>query len=198
MADPFLLTAFRFEVRLLLAPDVLAGRQRLPQAGDGFNAPTQGKLLNAGAFEGAFQECTGLEVEMDVQEYQEGGRNNGVVRRVGRAKYVPLVLKRGMFYSADAQASVNPALWHWMQGIVNGGTPVPRYDGVIRVMSADGTVRASWVFDRALPAKIRGPELNAKTGEIAIEELTLAHEGLRLLPAEPASPTPASSQGVVS
>jgi hypothetical protein len=31
-----------------------------------------------------------------------------------------------------------------------------------------------------LPAKIRGPQLNAKTGEIAIEELTIAHEGLRL------------------
>jgi len=51
-------------------------------------------------------------------------------------------------------------------------------------MSADKTVRATWMFDRGLPAKIRGPELNAKTGEIAIEELTIAHEGLRLLPAE--------------
>jgi hypothetical protein len=28
--------------------------------------------------------------------------------------------------------------------------------------------------------KIRGPELNAKTGEVAIEELHIAHEGLRL------------------
>ena len=35
-------------------------------------------------------------------------------------------------------------------------------------------------FDRGLPAKISGPQLNAKSGEIAIEELHIAHEGLRL------------------
>ena len=50
-------------------------------------------------------------------------------------------------------------------------------------MGADNTVRATWMFDRGLPSKISGPELNAKTGEIAIEELTIAHEGLRLMPA---------------
>lgn len=180
MADPFLLTSFRFEVRLLRSPDIVAARQSLPGAGEGYSAPTGGKLLA----QGAFQECTGLEIEMDVQEYQEGGRNNGVVRRVGRGKYQPLVLKRGMFYAGDGAGTVDTALWHWMQRILNGERPVPRHDGVIRVMSGDGAVRATWMFDRGLPAKIKGPELNAKSGEVAIEELTIAHEGLRLLPAE--------------
>jgi tail tube protein gp19 len=36
------------------------------------------------------------------------------------------------------------------------------------------------VFSRGLPSKLRGPQLNAQSGEIAIEELTIAHEGLRL------------------
>jgi phage tail-like protein len=184
MADPFLLTAFQFEVRLLLAPDVLAGRQRLPGAGEGYTPPSSGKQLSSGAFQGAFQECSGLEIEMDVQEYLEGGRNNGVVRRVGRAKFAPLVLKRGMFHGSDAGAKADPALWMWMQRIINGERPVPRYDGVIQVMSADRSVRATWMFDRALPSKIKGPELNAKTGEVAIEELTLMHEGLRMVPPE--------------
>lgn len=179
MADPFLLTAFRFEVRLLRSPDIQAGRQQLPGQGDGYTPPRAAKLLAAGAF----QDCSGLEIEMDVQEYVEGGRNNGVVRRVGRAKYQPLVLKRGMFH-AGAESTVDTGLWHWLQRIINGERPVPRYDGVIHVMSADGTVRASWMFDRGLPSKIKGPELNARSGEIAIEELTIAHEGLRLLPAE--------------
>lgn len=183
MADPFLLTAFRFEVRLLRSADINAGRQQLPGAGVGYTPQTDGKLLASGSF----QDCTGLEIEMDVQEYLEGGRNNGIVRRVGRAKYQPLVLKRGMFYAPQADATVDTALWHWMQRILNGERPVPRYDGVIHVMSADKTVRASWMFDRGLPSKIKGPELNARTGEVAIEELTIAHEGLRLLPAE-ASP----------
>lgn len=184
MADNALLTAFRFEVRLLQSPQVQAGRQVLPggkgQDQEGYRPPAGGKLLA----EGAFQDCSGLEIEMDVQEYLEGGRNNGVVRRVGRAKFQPLVLKRGMFHAREPGATVDPALWHWMQRIINGERPVPRYDGVIQVMSPEGTVRAMWMFDRGLPAKIKGPELNARSGEVAIEELTIAHEGLRLLPME--------------
>jgi phage tail-like protein len=117
-----------------------------------------------------------------VQDDIEGGRNNGVGRRGGRGKYQPLVLKRGMFHAASADARINGDLWQWMQDILDGVRPVKRYDGVIRVKGADDSLRASWVFDRGLPAKIKGPELNARTGEIAIEELTIAHEGLRLLP----------------
>ena len=189
MADTFILPAFRFEVKLLRSPDVIAGSQQPPGGGAGYNPPTGDQVLGgAGSadWQGAFQECSGLEIEMDIQEYQEGGRNNGTVRRVGRAKYQPIVLKRGMFYPSDGEAQANVELWHWMQRILNGERPVPRYDGVISVMSGDGTVRASWMFDRGLPAKIRGPELNGKSGEIAIEELSIAHEGLRLLPAEEA------------
>jgi phage tail-like protein len=172
-----LLTAFRFEIKLLRSANVIAGRQQLAGAGQGYSPPQGASELG----NGGFQDCTGLEIEMDVQEYMEGGRNNGTVRRVGRGKYQPVVLKRGMFFGSD---SANTDLWHWMQRILNGERPVPRYDGIVHVMGADGRLRATWMFDRGLPTKIRGPELNAKTGEVAIEELTIAHEGLRLLPAE--------------
>ena len=178
MAETFLLTGFRFEVKLLRAPDIVAGRQQPPGGDAGYSAPTGGTEIGTGGF----QECSGLEIEMDVQEYIEGGRNNGTVRRVGRGKYQPLLLKRGLFFRKDGEGQVDPQLWLWIQKILDGERPVPRYDGLVHVMGQDKTVRASWMFDRGLPAKIRGPELNAKTGEIAIEELTIAHEGLRLLP----------------
>jgi phage tail-like protein len=113
-----------------------------------------------------------------VQELVEGGRNNGVIRRVGRAKYQPIVLKRGMFYSGDA---VNRDLWTWFEDVASGVRPVRRYDGIVEVMSVGTSVVARWLFERGLPAKITGPQLNAKTGEIAIEELHIAHEGLRLV-----------------
>lgn len=186
MADTLLLPAFRFAVKLIRSPDIIAGKQQTLSSDAGAAPPASDALLGRSGssdWHGAFQECTGLEIEMDIQEYLEGGRNNGTVRRVGRAKFQPIVLKRGMFYQPEGEGRVNTALWHWMQRIINGERPVPRHDGIIYVMSADGTVRASWMFDRGLPAKIRGPELNGKSGEIAIEELTIAHEGLRLLPA---------------
>lgn len=129
---------------------------------------------------GGFQECSGLQIEVDVQELQEGGRNNGVIRQVGRGKYSPLVLKRGMLFPDNG--TVYNELWNWIQGVVDGVRPVRRYDGVVEMLAADGIATiATWTFDRGLPQKIAGPSFNAKTGEVAIEELTIAHEGLRLL-----------------
>ena len=167
MADQ-LLRSFRFQIKLRKSPEVESGSQS-PD-----DSPSGSPLGD-----GAFQECSGLEVEMDVQEYQEGGRNDGVIRHVGRGKYSPVVLKRGMFFSAGGE--VNRDLWSWLQDVVAGKRPVARYDGVIQVMSSGEDVVATWVFDRGLPQKVRGPELNAKTGEVAIEELHIAHEGLRLV-----------------
>ncbi len=166
MAD--LLRAFRFKVSLRRSAGGEEGKTKPT------SAPSGTELGNGG-----FQECSGLEIEMDVQEYQEGGRNDGTIRRAGRGKYSNLVLKRGMFY---ANGEVNRDLWDWMQDVLSGVRPIRRYDGVIQVMGVgESDVVATWVFDRGLPAKIRGPEFNAKTGEVAIEELHIAHEGLRLV-----------------
>ena len=154
--DDQLLTTFRFEVTFdRVAGD---GAQRL---GDG-----------------GFQEVSGLEVEMDVSEYEEGGRNDGVVRRVGRAKYQPIVCKRGMFGPGGGDAE--PELWQWFQDVVGGVRPVRRYNGTVKVQDQSGSTRATWRFVRAVPAKLVGPQLNAKTGEVAIEEIHLHHEGLFL------------------
>jgi phage tail-like protein len=152
-----LVRAFRFEVRLL------------PVSGKEDPLPTYG----------AFQDCTGLEIEMDVQDHLEGGRNNAVVRRVGRAKYQPIVLKRGMFQATEGGVA-DSTLWAWIQDTVDGKLPVRRFNGVVEVLGAGSEVVARWTFSRGLPAKVAGPQLDAKTGGIAIEELHIAHEGLRL------------------
>src|SRR5262249_26132803 len=85
-----LLRSFRFLVSLRKSPAAQSGSQVVS------NSPTGAPLGDGG-----FQECSGLEVEMDVQEYQEGGRNDGIIRRAGRAKYSNIVLKRGMFYGTS-------------------------------------------------------------------------------------------------
>jgi phage tail-like protein len=155
-----LVQTFRFAVTLTVASG--------PQ-------PANAKPLG----DGLFAECSGLELEADVKEYLEGGRNNGVIRRVGRVKLSPIVLKRGMFVSGDTQAA-DSALWDWITAMVTGKLPIPRYDGLIRVFSPNKREVARWVFVRGLPSKVAGPALNAKAGEIAIEELHIVHEGLRL------------------
>lgn len=162
MTDDFLLPAFRYRVTL----SRVAGR---------LDPVTLGT-------EGGFAECSGLELEADVKEYLEGGRNDGVVRRVGRVKVAPIVLKRGMF-AADRDSPANTDLWGWLTRMVSGVLPVSRYDGRIQILDPRGrTALATWTFDRGLPQKVSGPTLNARTGEVAIEELHIVHEGLRLEP----------------
>ena len=157
MADVHLVRAFRFGVTLLRS------------------AGASGPVLLG---DGGFQECSGLELEQDVQEYLEGGRNDGIVRRVGRVKYPHIVLRRGMFFTTS---QANTDLWVWLQDVVRGVRPVARYNGAIEVAHVGSAPVARWEFVRGLPLRIKGPELNARTGEIAIEELHIAHEGLLLI-----------------
>jgi phage tail-like protein len=157
-----LVRAFNFRVKLVESP------------------PAKGAKAQTLA-DGAFQECSGLEIELDIQELQEGGRNDGVIRRIGRAKYQPLVLKRGMF-SPKRGGPAEIELWSWLQKLASR-TEIVRYDGVVEVLdvsAANQTVVARWSFVRGLPLKVVGPQLHARTGEVAIEELHIAHEGLTL------------------
>ena len=162
-----LLQTFRFEVTL-----TLSGRGALPR--------TLGT--------GAFAECSGLELEADIKEHLEGGRNDGVVRRVGRVKLVPIVLKRGMFVPENSQY-VEKSFWDWLTATVTGTLPILRCEGHVRVYdptqfndTSPKRTLAHWRFSEGLPSKVTGPALNAKTGEIAIEELHIAHQGLTLEP----------------
>jgi phage tail-like protein len=116
---------------------------------------------------------------MDVAEYVEGGRNNGVIQRAGRAKVSRITLKRGMLHPADG--TVRTELWQWFQDVVDGARPLRRYDGTVEVFGAGARPVATWAFSRGLPAKLVGPQLNARTGDVAVEELQIAHEGLRMV-----------------
>jgi phage tail-like protein len=46
-----------------------------------------------------------------------------------------------------------------------------------------------WRLDNALPIKFKAADLNARSAEVGIEELQIAHEGLTLL--NTPSPSPA-------
>jgi phage tail-like protein len=162
-----LLRTFRFRVTLSASPPA-------PSRQDGGARPAPGPRLG----DGAFQECSGLDLEMDVGEYVEGGRNNGVLQRAGRVKPARIVLRRGMLHPVGGR--VNADLWRWFADVVDGVLPLRRYDGIVEVLDDQKNVAAKWTFDRGLPAKIVGPQLNARTGEVAVEELQIAHEGLRL------------------
>ena len=155
------------------------GRRRAPRPAPAARRSTGSQVLG----DGGFQECTGLDLEAEIREYVEGGRSDGVVRGAGRAKLVPIVLKRGMLVAAGPNGT---ALWDWLRGMVEGTLPLPRYDGTVEALGpvagtgGDRPVAARWTFDSGLPSRVTGPAFNAAGGTFGLEELHIVHEGLRL------------------
>ena len=125
--------------------------------------------------EAAFAECTGLEASAAPKTIKEGGNNSGPVHLAGPVTYGTLALKRGMSESFD--------LWSWFDRVHRDGGRHQRADCEVEVRSADSTATAYTLkLTRCLPVKIKAPDLNAKDGGIAIEEMEIAYEGMRLVP----------------
>ena len=120
---------------------------------------------------GSFSECSGLEKTLQVEEYKEGG-NNGLVRKFpSNVTWSNIRLRRGV--------ATNDQLWLWHDGFVQGIGK--RQDGVITLLDETQTAVKVWRFTRGLPVKYVGPSLNAGQSAVAIEELEIGHEGIRLL-----------------
>lgn len=132
---------------------------------------------------GAFCEVQGLTSEIELEPYHEGGRNANPHRFVKVAKYNELVLKRGV--------SLNGDLWEWQNQVLRGSEAIIRKGGMIILFDRNGPANTgfgipgadrlpigAWTFTGGLPSRMRGPDLNAKSNEIAIESLEISHEGL--------------------
>jgi phage tail-like protein len=125
--------------------------------------------------DGAFSECSGLEATMEPKVIREGGRNYGAVQRAGPVTFGTVVLKRGMTRNRDA--------WRWFELVTHGSAYAYRLAATITLLDMDGSPVLAWRLERALPVKFKAADLNAKSSDVGIEELHLAHEGLRAIPA---------------
>jgi phage tail-like protein len=119
-------------------------------------------LIQAG-----FAECSGLQVETELEEVREGGENAFQYKLLKGSKYVNLTLKRGMTDS--------DLLWNWHKDVVNG--KVQRKMVYVVLLDPEGQETWRWSLQEALPVKWTGPELKADGSTVAIESLELAHHG---------------------
>lgn len=112
-----------------------------------------------------FSECSGLQLETEFQDYNEGGANDFVHKFPTRTKQGNITLKRGI---------VDRELWDWYYKQVTG--IVAPKDGEILVRDPSGSdVVVEWTFDQALPVKWQGPDLNATQNNVALETLELSY-----------------------
>jgi phage tail-like protein len=121
-----------------------------------------------GTIVAGFTEVTGLQVEIEVEEYREGGLNGHVHHFAGKTRYpARLILKHGF---ADSRA-----LWDWQNKIMTG--PIKHKNISIVLQDEAGTEKARWNVEKAYPVKWSGPDFRAHAAEIAMETLELVHDG---------------------
>lgn len=118
-----------------------------------------------------FSECTGLEMTLDLEDYNEGGNNGTVLKFPKRAKYGEITLKKGI--TKDTQ------LFDWFYAFTQGAGK--RKDGVITLRDARGEPHTVYGFRRGLPSKYSGTQMNAQQSSVAIQSITITHEGLYMM-----------------
>jgi phage tail-like protein len=118
---------------------------------------------------GYFMECNGLAVEVEVEEYAEGGNNEFVHQLPGRLIYPKLELGRGL--------TTEDNLLKWF---MQTRLKADRKEVIIDIFNRYGEIHRSFTFDQAYPVKWSGPTIATSAAGAATETLTIAHAGLKM------------------
>jgi|SRR6478735_1347151 phage tail-like protein len=121
-----------------------------------------------------FKEASGLGTEVSVIEQIEN-RPGGMpvtVKLPGIAKWSDVTLKRGI--------SDDPGWWEWMKQVQEGKIDDARRNASIVLYSYERGEKMRFNLQACWPSKISLSALQAGGTEIAMEEVTLVHQGLEI------------------
>ena len=125
---------------------------------------------------GQFSEVSGLSVEVQVEQVEEGGENQFVHKLPGRMSWPNIKLKRGVIQSDN--------LFAWLRessgdGYAGKGNKLERRTGAITLLALDGTRLRAWNVVDAFAVRWTGPSFDASATGTATEELEIAHHGFQ-------------------
>ncbi|AMW31390.1 phage tail protein [Arthrospira platensis] len=119
----------------------------------------------------SFSECSGWGVTLQKEAYLEGGVNDQQRVFIGHAEFDDITLKRGMTNST--------IFWNWM--ITTMSNPIYNRRNInILMFNQAGEIMQAWTLIGAIPISWKAPGFQAEGSSVAIEELTLAYEGLQV------------------
>ncbi|MDX2241483.1 MAG: phage tail protein [Leptolyngbyaceae cyanobacterium bins.302] len=119
----------------------------------------------------SFTECSGLGIQIKHETHREGGVNDQQRVLLGQPEFSDITLKRG--------STNDLAFWTWIEDIL-AGKPRKRRNINIIVFNQSGETMQCWTLIGAVPVGWKAPALQADSSAVAIEELTLAYEGLQV------------------
>jgi phage tail-like protein len=130
-----------------------------------FSLEITGKMV------GAFREVTNLGSENAVVEDKSRGPDGKyIIRKIpGTLKWNDITLKQGLTDNMD--------MWKWRKLVEEGKVNDARANGSIIMYDTAGKSIARWDLVNCWPSKLSGPAGKADGNEIAVQEMTLAHEG---------------------
>jgi phage tail-like protein len=122
---------------------------------------------------GQFREVTGLDAENEIVEEKHINAQGlpEIMKVPGGMKWSNIELKRGV--------DVDKGLWEWRYQVQTGGPDAARTDCTLELCDYDGSPIATYTILQAWPSKYTGAAMNAGANEIAVEAVTLCHEGFK-------------------
>jgi len=125
---------------------------------------------------GRFSQVAGLELEVVVEEYVEGGQNGYVHQLPGGMRWPHLTFSRGLVKS--------DALFEWVQkssgeGFASNSNTLKRTTGAVTAVDRAGKRLRAWQLDGVFPVKWTGPTFNVDSEDGLSETLEVAHNGFR-------------------
>jgi len=119
-----------------------------------------------------WKECSGVDTETELIEYKETTKEGKMIIRKlpGAMKWSDITLKKGITSSTE--------LWEWRKQVEEGSVEEARRNGSIVLYDSTHKEVARWNFISGWPQKITGADLNAGENAVAVEAVTITHEGL--------------------
>ena len=119
-----------------------------------------------------------LKRSTEVVEHREGGDPSTVRRSPGQTQYEPITLERGVTHDPEFEQWANK-VWNYGSGL---GSEVSladfRKDIIIELYNEAGQLVMAYKVYRCWPSEYQAlPDLDAGANAVAIQTLTLQHEG---------------------
>jgi phage tail-like protein len=124
---------------------------------------------------GGWARCKGLSVNFHPEFQKEGGNYQYQTVMPGRIEYPKITLERAMSAqeSGVVQGWLKERAGSWASAANSGGGGT----ATITLLDAHGAPVTAWSLRNVYPDSWKGPDLDAMTFGVAIEQLVLVHEG---------------------
>ncbi|MCH8897873.1 MAG: phage tail protein [Chloroflexi bacterium] len=119
-----------------------------------------------------FKEASGFNNSSEVVTHQAvDAQGRTVIQKIpGTLTWDDIILRRGI--------TDDKGLWDWRQKVIDGLVSEARANGSVIMYNSMNEEVARFNFANGWPSGWKGPDVNSEDQSVAIEEITITHEGL--------------------